>query len=173
MNRLLLIALLIAAACPRSSPVAPSAPPELGPVRGTDGSIYAVVFLRSSMEEASNLGGEHDVFEIDGPVCGDVRLAHGGGHGLWYGFDIPEARTGASDVFVAELQMHPRRAYTYDHADGGWGTTRLPPFDAEVVRLMPMRDLETARAALPRLASHQQPFQALAQHDRITDALPQ
>ena len=62
--------------------------------------------------------------------------------------------------------MPRRRPYTYGHADGGWGATTLPDYDAEVVRLMPMPDLETARGVLPRLAWHQLRFAALPLHDR-------
>jgi len=168
MNRLLLLASLAAILATRSSSSSSSSPSLVsGPIVGADGAIYAVVEFKATLEEASNLGGEHDTFEIDEPGYRQPRLAHGGGHGRWYGLGRPSLRPTASDYFVAELAMHPRHPYTYDHADGGWGTTTLPDYDAEVVRLVPMRDLETARGMLPCLARHQVPFAALPVHDQI------
>lgn len=169
MNRILLLATLAAILTTRSSPSSLSSSPSLasGPMVGSDGAIYAVVEFKAALEEASNAGGEHDTFEIDEPGHREPRLAHGGGHGSWYGLSRRSLRPTASDYFIAELAMHPRRPYTYDHADGGWGTTTLPDYDAEVVRLVPMRDLETARGVLPRLAWHQVPFAALPLHDQL------
>lgn len=151
--------------------VAPAAA-ALGPVTAPDGRIFAAVSLIATFEECSGMGGEHDIFAVDGPAggrAGAPALVHAGGHGihLELGGDPRTARL-AGDLagprpaarprwFVAELSNVPRPSEDHDgnpdSSVGGWCLDRMPATGGEALRLIPASDRDAARRLLASLAA--------------------
>jgi hypothetical protein len=134
---------------PVGEPVARTASPSRGIVTRDDGRSYAVVQLRRHDSECSNAGGEHYQFEIDEPARAAKRVAHGGGHGVQ--LDLVSRR---GHYFVAELMVSAPCDGSYCDPGTTLDTWCIQPrtFDAEILRLLPAHDLESARQALAIVA---------------------
>lgn len=120
------------------TPMASPAPARVA----ADGATRAVVRLVRIDEEASNLGGTHFTFELDGP--GAPRFVHGGGHG----FSLPDRDLGRvpSDFYVAEIVPSPRPFRVWD---GGWGLGGLPAYVGTVRRALAVDGRGEAVGLLP------------------------
>jgi len=151
---LLLVACDLCARLPAPSPVAIASCP--GPFVERDGHTYAVVRAVGVVGEASNLGGVHWTFLVDGAE----DVLHGGGHGMFRPVkgelpDGPSLRLEPYDhqavaptrYLVAEVVLRPPTII-----DAGWGLGALPSYTGSVVALGPAEDLAEARARLARLA---------------------
>lgn len=125
--------------------------PVTGPVRLSDGRVLAVVVLKARVVECSNLGGEHDVFQVDERGDGGgrppPRVVLGGGHGQWTRL-VPGVGPISSPgpAYIGEISWG---AAPPD--DAGWCLDSLPPAAGRVRNLKAAHDLESARAALRKL----------------------
>lgn len=148
--RLALILLSLCAACP-----APPARPA-SPIVAVRGHRYAVVHLDGWIaENASNAGGLHFTFSVDG--LPPDRLVHAGGHAAFGdGITLP-------DMTTARDASWPHRYYLADLTLGPdpiqrpcpttWCTYPMPTYHGQAYRLFSAASLAAARgtlAALPR-----------------------
>lgn len=144
-----LLALL--AACALPAPEGPDAAGPETPAALGNGVHHAVVHLEAwDSENASNAGGWHYTFSIDGQP--PDLLVHAGGHGyrgdckaLPCGWDAPRVDL----YFVAEVSLgEPAMA-----CPRTWCTSPQPSYAGVARHLVPAQDLAAARAmlaAIPR-----------------------
>jgi hypothetical protein len=156
---------LVLAACdagaPVPQPVSPSAQPTWPPpapapsppvtsALTVDGRTYAVVRLQEECGEATNLGGEHWTFDVDGMPAG-FQL-HGGGHGIFGDGTTLPGRVESSEVWVGRYYVAEVRLLRAPSEIGGLTCTYHEKFDGTVSAVSPAKDLDDARrqlAAIP------------------------
>jgi len=133
-------ALWLLCACDIAEPVAPRVDVSaLRPLTAADGHTYAVVELRRTISECSNLGGTHYTFTVDEPG-NPRRLIHAGGHGA-SDLHLPSATYYVADV---TLKQWPDPAVS----NAGWCLDDMPAYSGEAMRFVPARDLSDARMRL-------------------------
>ncbi len=151
--RSLLLVFVIACGHP-SPPVAePPAPPPAKPTATSVSTgvnrVLAVVSTSTRIEECSNAGGEHYIFDSD------VGTLHGGGHSVYLRLLPTWGREVTTRWFVADVLLAPRT--DEDHDDNpdsgvsGWCLDRLPRSDGTVLRVAPAADRDAAIALLDRI----------------------
>lgn len=151
--RILLLAIILYALPPtacRPPPRAPSSTITIG------GHLYGVVRLEGWISEnASNAGGTHYTFSIDGMPRD--RLVHGGGHAwLGDGVALPTMIEMVDNpwphpYYVAELTLDT--APIDRPCPETWCSDPMPTYYGEARRLVPAASLDAARAmlaAIPR-----------------------
>jgi hypothetical protein len=112
--------------------------PPAKPLTAADGRTYAVVELKRTIGECSNLGGTHYSFAVD--ESGVPRMIHAGGHGA------PDLHLANDTYYVAEVMLKDRPDPPED--DAGWCLADLPAYSGEALRFVPARDLADARVRL-------------------------
>jgi hypothetical protein len=152
--KLLVILLALFATRPRPRPC--PAPAPASPLVTVGGHLYGVVHLEGWLDEnASNAGGRHLTFSIDG--LPPDRYVHGGGH-AWFGDGVTlpgmasvDAAAWTQRYYLADLTLGPDAIEP--PCATTWCSYPQPTYYGHAQHLVPAPSLAAARArlaAIPR-----------------------
>jgi hypothetical protein len=134
---------------PTWPPPEPTPSPEVPSAITVDGHTYAVVQLRADCGEATNLGGEHWTFDVDGMPAG-FQL-HGGGHGIFGDGATLPGGIAADEVFVGRYYVADVTLLRAASELGGGACVYHEKFNGRVSAVSPAKDLDDARRQLAKI----------------------
>ena len=134
---------------PTWPPPAPAASPEVTSAITVDGHTYAVVRLRADCGEATNLGGEHWTFDVDGMPTG-FQL-HGGGHGIYGDGTTLPGGIAADEVFVGRYYVADITLLRAPAELGEGDCAYNEMYNGRVSAVSPAKDLADARRQLAKI----------------------
>jgi hypothetical protein len=179
MKSLLVVVLM---ACDAGAPMPPPAAPMPAPAHErpellglTDtveppftvagGRTYAVVRLRGECDEATNLGGMHWRFEVDGKPAG--FLLHGGGHGIYGDGKTLPGLVAADTIWNGRYYIAEVSLFRAPAAISGLDCRGEDKYSGTVTAVTAARSLEDARSQFSKIIADG--FQPALRIDRMED----
>jgi hypothetical protein len=113
------------------------------------GSTRALVRITKVLEECSSVGGSHAFFEVAFSKEMPFRTAHFGGHGSHLVHAKGSLFGDEKQLYVASVETHTPSSFGNGR---GWCLENAPPYDADVLAILPVRSEGEGMRLLTELA---------------------
>jgi hypothetical protein len=111
--------------------------------------VRTLVAVSSIVEECSSTGGAHVFLRPASTAETRFKTAHLGGHGVTVPHDVNGLLGGAA-LYVAAVETHPPSSFGNGR---GWCLEKAPPYEGDVLAMVPVRSEAEGNKLLARLAA--------------------
>lgn len=113
------------------------------------GNTRVLVKITKVIEECSSVGGSHAFFEVAYSKELAFRTAHFGGHGSHLVHAKGSLFGDERQLYVASVETHPPSSFGNGR---GWCLENAPPYDADILAILPVRSEGEGMRLLTELA---------------------